>query len=156
LALEEGNMKQTTTWVLTADGALARVYQVDAKAKRLLDVRNGAFAAANLRSRDIDADKPGQGHDRVGHGQRRMQPRTDSSRHAKAVFAGEVAEFLRRGLEKKAFDSLIIAAAPQALGDLRAALAPSVKETVKTMINKDLVHIDKHELPKHLGSVLLW
>ena len=97
--MNEGIMKRTTTWVLAADGALARVYQVDAKAKRLVEVPNGALAAANLPSREIDADRPGQGHDRAGHGQRRMQPRTDSRRHAKAVFAGEVAEFLRRGLE---------------------------------------------------------
>lgn len=149
-------MKHSTTWILAADGAQARVYQVDAKAKRLVDVPKGELSAANLRSGDIDADRPGRGHDRVGHGQRQMQPRTDSNRHAKTVFAGEVAEFLRRGWEKKAFDSLIIAAAPQALGDLRAQLAPSVKETVQATIDKDLVHIDKHELPRHLGSVLLW
>ncbi|NQV61250.1 MAG: host attachment protein, partial [Alphaproteobacteria bacterium] len=51
-------MKKTKTWILVADGALARVFETETGAKGLVAVSGGDFKAANLRSREIDADKP--------------------------------------------------------------------------------------------------
>lgn len=147
-------MKKTKTWVLVADGALAQVYQTDTGANGLVAVPGGKFAAANLPSREIDADKPGQGSDRAGQGQRRMQPRTDSHRHAEAQFARHLAEFLQREQQRQSYDDLVIVAPPQALGDLRAVLAPNVRDLVKAELGKDLVHISVQDLPRHLDPVL--
>ncbi len=147
-------MKKAKTWILVADGAQARVYQTGAGAKGLVAVRGGEFAGANLPSRDIDADKPGQGFDRGGQGRRRMQPHTDSHRHAQAEFARHLAEFLPRGQQRQAYDDLIIVAPPKALGDLRAALAPGVRELVRAELSKDLVHVKERELRLHLDPVL--
>jgi protein required for attachment to host cells len=147
-------MKKAKTWILVADGAQARVYQTDGGAKGLVAVRGGEFAGVNLPSRDIDADKPGQGFDRGGQGQRRMQPRTDSHRHAKAIFSRRLAEFLQRGQQRQAYDDLIIVAPPKALGDLRAALAPGVRKLVRAELSKDLVHVNERELSHHLDPVL--
>ncbi|MDP7546572.1 MAG: host attachment protein [Alphaproteobacteria bacterium] len=147
-------MKNTKTWILVADGALARTFETGRGAKGLVAVKRGEFAAANLPSREIDADKPGQGFDRAGQGQRRMQPRTDSHRHGKAQFARHLAEFLQREQQRRAYDNLIIVAPAQTLGDLRSVLAPGVKALIRAELSKDLVHIGVRELPRHLETVL--
>ncbi|MBL6952483.1 MAG: host attachment protein [Alphaproteobacteria bacterium] len=147
-------MKKTKTWILIADGAQARVFETETGAKGLVAVKGGDFKAANLRSREIDADKPGQGFSRAGDGQRRMQPQTDSHRHAEAQFARHLAEFLQQGQQRRAYDDLVIVAPATALGDLRAALAPGVKKLVKAELTKDLVHISERALPEHLDSIL--
>lgn len=147
-------MKKTKTWILVADGAQARMYETDARGKEFVALPHGEFLAANLPSREIDADKPGQGFDRVGQGQRRMQPRTDSQRHAKAEFARHLAEFLEQKQQRQAYDALVIVAPAKALGDLRVALAPGVKKLVLAELSKDLVHLNERELPRHLGPVL--
>ncbi|MBT7757700.1 MAG: host attachment protein [Rhodospirillaceae bacterium] len=147
-------MKKTKTWILVADGALARTFETGKGEEGLVAVSGGEFAAANLRSREIDADRPGQGFDRAGQGQRRMQPRTDSHRHGKAEFARHLAGYLLREQQRQAYDDLIIVAPAKALGDLRAALAPAVRALVRAELSKDLVHIEERELPKHLAPVL--
>ncbi len=147
-------MKKAKTWILVADGAVARTYQPSADPKGLAAVRGGEFAAANLASRDIDADRPGQGFDRGGQGQRRMQPRTDSRRHAKAEFARHLAEFLLREHQRQSYDNIVIVAPPKMLGDLRAALSPSVREVIRAEVSKDLVHLNEQDLMHHLEPVL--
>ncbi len=147
-------MRKVKTWILVADGAVAQVYETEAGANDLVAVPGGEFAAANLPSREIDADRPGQGFDRAGYGQRRKQPRTDSHRHAKAQFAHHLAEFLQREQQRQAFDSLVIVAPAKTLGDLREALAPNVKKLVKAELSKDLVHIHQRDLPQHLEQIL--
>ena len=147
-------MKKLKTWILIADGASARIYQTSAGAEALVAVRGGEFAAENRPSRDIDADKPGQGFDRAGQGQRRMQPRTDSRRHAKVEFAQELANYLQNAQQRRAYDDLVIVASAKTLGDLRAALAPAVRDLVKAELSKDLVHLSEQDLPQHLDRVL--
>jgi len=147
-------MKKKKTWILVADGALARVYQTDAGTEELAAVRGGEFAAENLPARDIDADKPGQGFDRAGQGQRRMRPQTDSRRHAKVEFAQELANYLQNAQQRRAYDDLVIVAPAKTLGDLRAALTPAVRDLVKAELSKDLVHLREQDLPQHLDRVL--
>lgn len=147
-------MKAAKTWILLADGALARVYETRRGDKAFVAVKGAEFEAAHLASRDIDADKPGRSFDRVGYGQHRMQPRTDPHRHAKAEFARHLADFLEQARQRKDYDDLIIAAPAKTLGDLRAALTPAVKKLLRAELDKDLVHINEPELPQHFDAVL--
>jgi protein required for attachment to host cells len=49
---------------------------------------------------------------------------------------------------------MIIAAAPQALGTLRTAMSPQVRQKVIHEIAKDLTHIPNTEIGKHFEDVL--
>jgi len=147
-------MKLARTWVLVADGALAQLYKTEGPNRDLVAIEGGEISTENLANREIDSDRPGQVHDRGGHGSRRMQPHTDSHRLAQNKFAHRLAEILQQAQQRDEYDELIIIAPPTALGNLRKALAPNVKKAVKAEVSKDLVHLDQKDLRSHLENVL--
>ena len=64
--------------------------------------------------------------------------------------------WLKNGLEKAAFDDLVLVAPPKALGELRAALDVRVQGHVTAELGKDLTHLTVHEMHDHLdGTVRL-
>jgi len=55
---------------------------------------------------------------------------------------------------RDAIERLIIAAAPTALGDLRPALTPAVREVVIAELPKDLTNLPTPQLEKHFAELL--
>jgi protein required for attachment to host cells len=55
---------------------------------------------------------------------------------------------------RRRFDALVLIAPPQALGDLRKALAGGVRAKVAAELAKDLTNVPLHELPRHLAEVV--
>ena len=53
-----------------------------------------------------------------------------------------------------AFERLVIAAAPAALGDLRPALSDGVRETIMAELPKDLTNIPMARLTEHFDGLL--
>ena len=53
-----------------------------------------------------------------------------------------------------AYDRLVIAAAPAALGDLRPALSEGVRQTIMAELPKDLTSIPTLRLSQHLDGVI--
>jgi protein required for attachment to host cells len=66
-----------------------------------------------------------------------------------------LADALALGLRRKAYDRLVIVAAPSALGDLRAALSEQVRAKVIREIAKDLTKTPDSEVAGHLGDVIV-
>ncbi len=147
-------MKPIITWILIADGARARVLTNTGPGKGVQEVAGMEFAQAPLKSGDIMADPPGRRQASVGKGRSAMQPATDPVDKREADFVSDLAQMLETKLRKKAFDRLIIAAAPQALGTLRTAMSPQVRQKVVHEIAKDLTHIPNTEIGKHFEDVL--
>lgn len=142
------------TWVVVADGARARVLTGGGKGARLRPAMDHEFIGSNIPSREIDADRPGRSFDSAGEGRHAMEPPTDPRRKRKADFARSIALFLEAEAKRGAFDRLIIAAPPQALGDLRAELSDAVRAKIVHEINKDLVEAPADELTERLSQVL--
>lgn len=148
-------MKPIHTWILIADGAHARVLTHPGPGKALLEVPGLEFANEHLRAGDIMADRPGRSFSSGGHGRSAMQPQTDPVEKREADFVATLAHMLDEKLHQKAFDRLIIAAAPQAMGDLRKSLSPAVKKTIIAERAKDLTNIPNAELLKHFEDLLV-
>ena len=53
-----------------------------------------------------------------------------------------------------AYDRLVIAAAPIALGNLRKVLSDHVKKTVVAELDKDLSNIPTAQLDRHLDGII--
>ena len=146
-------MKKTVTWVLIADGAQARVLENTGPGKGLKQVDGLDWAIDPLQAQDIVSDKPGRSHSSVGSGRSAMEPRTDPVAHREAAFVKSVAATLDRQQQNGAFDRLVIAAAPDALGDLRKAISPSVRKTVVAELSKDLTNLPTGQLDQHLDGI---
>jgi len=147
-------MKPTVTWILIADGNRARVLENTGPGKGLQAVPGLEMAIESMRSGEIMADRAGRSFSSSGNGRSAMEPPTDPVDKREADFAKSLALMLSEKLAKKAFDRLIIAAAPQALGDLRKAISPQVQATVLTEMAKDLTRIPNADVIKHFESVL--
>jgi len=147
-------MKPIITWILIADGARARVLENTGPGKGLSEVPGLEFADEKLRAGEIMADRPGRSFSSAGHGRSAMEPQTDPVDKREADFAASIAEVIASKHQDKLFERLIIAAAPQAMGDLRKVLSPQVQATVIAEIPKDLTKIPNDQLAKHFEHVL--
>jgi protein required for attachment to host cells len=148
-------MPNRETWVLVADGARARLFRADRKARRLALLREEESVAARSKTSELMSDQPGRAFDASGVGQRSaMEAPTDPKRLEKERFAQHLAAILAEAEGGGRFHSLVIAAAPQSLGDLRGHLSAAVSGRIEHELAKDLTWVSAHELEKHLAPVL--
>ena len=146
----------TTTWILVADGARARVLSSDGRGDRLESVLDEEMTGMALghRTRDLVSDQPGMTKDRMGQGMRRNDPPTEPQRYAKLEFARDVARMLADALNRGEYDRLVICAPPKALGDLRQELSKIVQGRVVGEVNKDLVKSSDDEVREQVSAFL--
>jgi len=146
-------MKPTTTWILIADGARARIFANHGPGKGIAAV--GAELDADHRpDRDIMSDKPGRAFESVGTARHAIEPHHDPHKELKRAFSEQLAALLDQQLAAKAFDRVVLVAPPAMLGDLRSALSAHVRAAVYAELDKDLTKTPEAELPQHLGAVL--
>ena len=148
-------MKPSVTWVLIADGAQARILEYTGPSKGLVQVEGLKFEDAHLRNREIMSDRPGRAYSSAGYGRSAMEQRTDPADYREAEFLRSVADLLnQKGLEG-VFRRLVIAAPPQALGDLRRFLSSATMEKVTAEIPKDLTTVPILHLGKHFEGAMV-
>jgi protein required for attachment to host cells len=150
----ENPMKPTTTWILIADGARARIFANDGPGKGIELVEGATFDADHRPDREIASDKPGRTFESVGATRHAIQPHHDPHRELKRAFSERLAAMLDEKLAAKAFDRVVLVAPPVTLGDLRSALSAHVKAAVYAELDKDLTKTPAHELPQHLAAVM--
>lgn len=145
-------VKLKTTWILVADGAKARILRRSGRFGPLAPVAGEWFTEPDARrpTRDIGADRPGRVQESATTARHAMEPRVDWHRFAKTQFARSVANALETAALAGKYDSLILVAPPQALGDLRGALGRRARTLVEAEIGKDLTNLPDHDLPAHL------
>jgi protein required for attachment to host cells len=147
-------MPKPIVWVLVADAARARLFQVEQPQQTLSAALGRELIGSNLPSREIGSDRPGRTFDSGGEGRHAKEPPTDPARHAQAEFAREVVQLLDEKRESRSFERLIVVAPPQFLGDLRATMSQQLREAVSAEVAKDLSKLPLHELQDHLREVL--
>jgi protein required for attachment to host cells len=147
-------MKRSVTWVLVANGAHARVLEYKGPGNSLETVNDLVFSGSRRQAREIMSDRPGRSFSSVGHGRSAMEPQTDPVEHEEAEFVRSVAKALEEKRADGAFQRLVIAAAPTALGDLRSALSEGLKGTIVAELSKDLTNVPTPQLAGHFSDVL--
>jgi protein required for attachment to host cells len=147
-------MKKTVTWVLIADGAQARVLENTGPGKGLRQVEGLDWEIEALQAQEIVTDRPGSKGGGGSYNRGGMVPRTDPVDHRETEFVKSVAATLDRKQQEGAFDRLVIAAAPIALGDLRKAISPAVRKTIVAELNKDLTNLPTAQLDQHLDGII--
>jgi protein required for attachment to host cells len=136
-------MRQRNIWVVTFDGASCAVHTYDGVPRRLAPVLGGAFAGAH---KPHHTDRPVRVFSSAGERRSTSEPRTDPERALEDTFVAGIVAYLQAAQQRRAFDDLIIAAVPRALGAFRN-LAPQVlKETVIREIDGDYVNAGVEQL----------
>jgi protein required for attachment to host cells len=140
-------------WVVVTDGGRALILRNDGTPTepKLTVLRK--YEQDVPPTRDLGTDKPGRTH--MGTMPRRaaIEP-TDLHQQAEDQLMKEVADALAEDLNEKKFSTLVVAAAPTALGALRKALNAEVKKTVAAEIPKDFTKMDLPQLGSALSEAL--
>ncbi|MDB5541482.1 MAG: hypothetical protein JWQ89_3209 [Devosia sp.] len=148
-------MKAKVTWILIADGATAKVFEHCGPGKGLKPVDDLMFEQAPLKAGEIMADRPGRSISSMGSGGRSaMEYSSDPVAVRERRFVENVAEQLERKHQQHAFDRLIVAAAPTALGDLRPAFSKGVRDCIVAELPKDLTNLPTAQLEGHFADLL--
>ncbi len=145
----------TTTWILAADGNQARLLKgVNFLKDEPQSPEQEVFQLETKRVQDIMADRPGRSHSSVGHGRSAMEYSSDPVREEQQKFTAEVASRIDGYAQQGAFDRLVLCAAPQTLGDLRAMLSSAAREKTTVEINKDFSRLPTDKLISSVRSVM--
>lgn len=146
-------MKAQTNWIVIADGNQARIFENSGVGKGLRQIDH--VEQTPKTAAEIMADRPGRAYSSVGHGRSAMEPPTDPVQKREADFMRALAEKLDAGARAGAFDRLVLAAAPKALGDLRQSLSEAVRKTLMAELPKDLTNVPTDNLAEHLKDILV-
>lgn len=146
--------KYHTTWILIADASRARIVKNEGPGLGIDAIGDQIYEQEHRKTSDIMADRPGRSFDSVGGGRHAMEYSADPERLDQREFARSLVSVLEDGLDKGAYQRLVVVAPPQMLGDLRAELTGRLKDAIHAEINKDLTHVPNGELAEHLEDVL--
>ena len=140
-------------WVLVSDGGRALVMRNDGKLgdPKLIMLRK--HDQDTPPTRDLGTDRPGRTHTGVGLGRSAMEP-TDLHQQAEDRLMTDVAAGLAEDLRLQKFSSLVVAAAPTALGALRKAMSDELKKAVIAEIPKDFTKMNLTQLGGALSQAL--
>jgi len=141
---------QTSTWVLVADGAKARLFAMekDRSLTEIVDFLN----PEGRRERKPLPNRPPRAHDRFRTSQHAFEPRTTAQEKADDTFARELDAALERGRVDHRYGDLILVAPPHFLGALKAALGEHVRSSVVAELPKDLTQADTAEILDHITA----
>lgn len=136
-------------WVVVGDGEKALFFrnQGDAEYPNLevLDVMDHE----NPPTREQGTDRPGRTHASAGT-HRSSMDETNWHKQEKHRFAKEIADALYAAAHEGRFSSLVIAAPPMTLGDIRKALHKEVADKVVAEVAKDLVNMPSDQIERIL------
>ncbi len=130
-------MKTAITWVVTFDGARVRAFEWQRANRALAAIALGVDAGEQ---HPMFRDRPVRTHDSVGPTRGAGDPKSDAERVLEERFVDAVTAALTLFATRRAFDHLIIAAAPRALGYFRARASPDLLAMVDAQIDHDYVN----------------
>ena len=147
-------MKPQKIWVLVADGARARILRdVLPGVKTPNEHEELVFRSEQRQLREIMTDKPGRSFAPTGTRRSAMEYHSDPVREDDRAFAATLAEVLDSHRVAGDFDHLVVAAAPQMLGDLRQAFPENLRKVTIAEFAKDFTKLPAHELRKTIANL---
>lgn len=144
-----------TTWILAADGNQARLLKgVNLLKDGQQNPEQEVFRWEPKKAQDIMADKPGRGHASVGQGRSAMEYSSDPVREEQLKFTAEIAGRIDDYAAEGAFGRLVVCAAPQTLGDLRAKLSEKSRALTTAEIDRNFSNLPTQKLISSVRSIM--
>jgi protein required for attachment to host cells len=141
-------MSLKNTWILVADAGQARILEPSSEGAGLRSVSGMNFHNDLPPTHELVDDGLARSFESAGTARHGIEPKTDPRRKEKRNFAQEIAERMQAELDRKSFQSLIVAAAPQWLGDFRAACSRHLREAITRELDKDLTKSSDADIAK--------
>jgi len=137
------------TWVVVADAARARVFNVEGKA--IAEIMDLSHPASLQHASEMASDAPGMTSVKGMPSKFGMEEIVSPKEEEAIRFAKQVAEALRAGLAD--YERLYLIAAPHFLGLLRKDLDKAVQAKIVKEIDKDLTKHTLEDIRAHLPEL---
>jgi protein required for attachment to host cells len=138
-------------WVVVCDGAKALVLENTGDAKFPNLRTRQVFEHKAAKTHEQGSDAPGRSVNSVG-AMRSAMEQTDWHEQDEQQFLTDLARRLDAAVTAGNAKALIMVAPPRALGVIRQAYSPRLRDAVRAEIDKDLVKMPVHEIEKHLAA----
>jgi protein required for attachment to host cells len=136
-------------WVVVCDGRKALILR-NAGDEMFPNLQTKeVYEQKNPDTHEQGTDAPGRSINSVGNARSAME-QTDWHDEQEKAFLTDLAGRLDAALGAAETKSIVIVAPPRALGVLRQAYSPQLKQAVSEEIDKDYVKMPVHEIEKHL------
>jgi len=138
-------------WVVVCDGAKALIFEnVGNKFAPKLQARE-VHGQKDPRTRELGSDAPGRSINSIDSRRSAMR-QTDWHDQAERAFLHVLAGRLDSAVSSGAAAGLVVVAPPRALGVLREAYSPHVRDALHGELARDFVKLPVREIEKHLAA----
>jgi protein required for attachment to host cells len=141
----------TGEWVVVCDGAKAMVLENAGDTQFPNLKTREVYEQKDKPTHELGTDKPGRLNSSTPKNRSAIEP-TDWHERNEQAFLESLAVKLNRELSAGLFKSIVVCAPPRALGVLRRAYSPALKQAVRIEVDKDLVKVPVHEIEKRLTA----
>lgn len=105
--------------------------------------------SASLRESEFASDRPGRAFDIVGKGRHAMARHELGQDHQTLVFARQVAHYLNNAIAESRVNKLVILAAPEFLGYLRAELSNTALRSIALAGARNVSDLDDEDIKRY-------
>lgn len=145
-------MPNQTTWVVTANGSIAKFFRVIRFPKiEVLEVLQ--HPESRLRNQDLVTSKAGRTFESTSTARSAYQTQASPHQLELEKFARFLGEHLSEAKRNQEFSRLYLMANPSFLGLLRPHLDQATKEAIVAEVGKDMTDRTTEEIEHHLGEV---
>lgn len=141
------------TWIVVADSGSARIFTTDSPAGELVEREDYAHSEARVKEGRLVSDRMGQTTDSTGRHHSYAGGVTPQEEESRA-FARLLANRLRGARAEGDLDRLVLVAAPEFLGKLRAALDDETRKRVESELSLNLTSLSAREIRARLPEDL--
>lgn len=142
------------SWVIVADAAHARVFELTNPDSRLHEIDKLSHPESQMYAHQLRTGGKGEVIDSSGSGHHQADPQVNQSEKHAAHFAKELADYLQQKRNNDAFTRLILVAEPKLLGRLREHLDQRTAQLVTDSIDKNWVQHDGRQIERFLKQKL--
>lgn len=135
----------STTWILTANASIARLYSNRGPNKGLELVKEFSHPESREKGVDLVTDRPGHNQSH-GNGHGAYVPASDPRQNEADRFALELARELDQARSSHSFDRLIVIASSPFMGTLNSRLPDRLRTMVADTVEKDYTRASEKEL----------
>ena len=136
----------SSTWLIVADSARARIFDFDEKARELEERQDLVHPESQIAPREIASDGPGSTYRATGPGRHGLDPHSSVKDVERRDFARALARRLDKAVDTNEVENLIVIAGPKFLGELRGCLDPTTRKAVTLEIEKNLAKRNAREI----------
>ncbi len=136
-------------WVVVCDRKQARLFHRQGRKLESLGKARPAIPYIKEQTNDSYGRASSSG---PAAGRHSFAASDESLRHEDELFLRSLVDFLDEARKQDAFDSVVIAAAPKTLGDLRGLMDDRLKIMIRAEISKDLMHQSTDDIRDQLSN----